>query len=275
MQVPNRATILCFLLGLPLSSVAYSADAVMRIEPTDYQRRTIYHSPQTPGYTCWVHAWRMPDSSVMVTFFEATGPMVGRPRAPEDIQKKLSWPHLSNPKRDMTGLSLCNVFLRSKDGGATWSDFTIIPGTTGRPQYLEWLGGGRLSFITEVFHNAGKPMAVICHGPWVLVESGVVRGKRLTSWPTLETDIRNAGGDFEIALVPGDFKEINELRREGRRLVGLEHAHTAAHVSVIDAGVELHIERVEKVWPFRGGFGQAVADVAHAAQDDIHPEQAA
>ena len=45
----------------------------------------------------------------------------------------------------------------SKDGGATWSGFTIIPGTTGRPQYLEWLGGGRLSFITEVFHNAGKP----------------------------------------------------------------------------------------------------------------------
>jgi protease I len=39
-------------------------------------------------------------------------------------------------------------------------------------------------------------MAVICHGPWVLVESGVVRGKRVTSWPTLETDIRNAGGDW-------------------------------------------------------------------------------
>jgi len=42
----------------------------------------------------------------------------------------------------------------------------------------------------------GKPMAVICHGPWVLVEAGVVRGKRITSWPTLETDIRNAGGDW-------------------------------------------------------------------------------
>jgi len=57
----------------------------------------------------------------------------------------------------------------SKDGGATWSDFTIIPGTTGRPQYLEWLGGGRLSFITEVFNNAGKPQRIFsddCGRTW-------------------------------------------------------------------------------------------------------------
>ena len=39
-------------------------------------------------------------------------------------------------------------------------------------------------------------MAVICHGPWMLVESGVVRGRRVTSWPTLQTDIRNAGGEW-------------------------------------------------------------------------------
>jgi protease I len=50
-------------------------------------------------------------------------------------------------------------------------------------------------------------MAVICHGPWVLVESGVVRGTRLTSWPTLETDIRNAGGDWvdEEVVVTGNL----------------------------------------------------------------------
>ena len=45
----------------------------------------------------------------------------------------------------------------SKDGGATWSDFRAIPGTRGRPQYLEWLGGGRLSFITEVFDKGAGP----------------------------------------------------------------------------------------------------------------------
>jgi protease I len=44
--------------------------------------------------------------------------------------------------------------------------------------------------------EAKKPVAVICHGPWVLVEAGVVRGRKLTSWPTLQTDIRNAGGDW-------------------------------------------------------------------------------
>jgi len=48
----------------------------------------------------------------------------------------------------------------SKDGGATWSAFQAIPGTTGRPQLLEWLGGGRISFITEVFDKAGKPQRI-------------------------------------------------------------------------------------------------------------------
>jgi protease I len=48
-------------------------------------------------------------------------------------------------------------------------------------------------------------MAVICHGPWVLVEAGVVRGRKLTSWPTLQTDIRNAGGEWvdEEVVVDG------------------------------------------------------------------------
>ena len=56
------------------------------------------------------------------------------------------------------------------------------------------------------FAAAGKPMAVICHGPWMLVESGVVRGKKVTSWPTLQTDIRNAGGEWvdeEVVVTEG------------------------------------------------------------------------
>jgi protease I len=50
-------------------------------------------------------------------------------------------------------------------------------------------------------------MAVICHGPWMLVESGAVRGKRVTSWPTLETDTRNAGGEWvdEEVVVDGNL----------------------------------------------------------------------
>jgi protease I len=46
------------------------------------------------------------------------------------------------------------------------------------------------------FFEEGKPVAAICHGPWTLVEADVVRGRTLTSWPSLRTDIRNAGGEW-------------------------------------------------------------------------------
>ena len=52
-----------------------------------------------------------------------------------------------------------------------------------------------VAFIKE-FVGSGKPVAAICHAPWTLVEADVVRGKRLTSWPSLQTDIRNAGGEW-------------------------------------------------------------------------------
>ena len=73
-------------------------------------------------------------------------------------------------------------------------DALLVPGGVGNPDQLR--GDENAVSFVRAFHDADKPMAVICHGPWVLVESGVVRGKRLTSWPTLETDIRNAGGDW-------------------------------------------------------------------------------
>ncbi len=50
--------------------------------------------------------------------------------------------------------------------------------------------------VGVVHAAAGKPIAAICHGPWTLVEAGVVAGKTLTSWPSLRADIRNAGGDW-------------------------------------------------------------------------------
>jgi protease I len=73
-------------------------------------------------------------------------------------------------------------------------DALMIPGGVGNPDQLRG-DENAVAFVRE-FDRAGKPLAVICHGPWVLVESGVVRGRRVTSWPTLETDIRNAGGDW-------------------------------------------------------------------------------
>jgi protease I len=60
--------------------------------------------------------------------------------------------------------------------------------------------------------QAGKPIAVICHGPWLLVSAGLVKGRRLTSWPTLEDDIRNAGGEWENLQVLRDRNWISSRK---------------------------------------------------------------
>ena len=57
-----------------------------------------------------------------------------------------------------------------------------------------------MTFVQRIFEG-GKPAAVICHGPWTLVEADLVRGRTLTSWPSLQTDIRNAGGNWVDAEV--------------------------------------------------------------------------
>jgi hypothetical protein len=85
-----------------------------------HSRKTIYHSPQKPGYTCWVGAWIMSDKSLMVTFDQATGAMEGRPRAPQEVLDANSWLK-TNPQRDFTGLKLANMYLRSTDGGTVWT----------------------------------------------------------------------------------------------------------------------------------------------------------
>ncbi len=73
-------------------------------------------------------------------------------------------------------------------------DALMVPGGVGNPDQLRG-DENVVSFVREFF-DSEKPVAAICHAPWVLVESGVVRGRTLTSWPTLQTDIRNAGGNW-------------------------------------------------------------------------------
>src|SRR6185437_736480 len=70
-------------------------------------------------------------------------------------------------------------------------DALLVPGGVGNPDQLR--GDENAVRFVRDFVESKKPLAVICHGPWVLVEAGVVRGLTLTSWPTLQTDIRNAG----------------------------------------------------------------------------------
>jgi protease I len=81
-------------------------------------------------------------------------------------------------------------------GDVSAADFAglVLPGGVGNPDKLR-LVPEAVAFV-KAFAGVGKPIAAICHGPWTLVEAGVVAGKTLTSWPSLRTDIRNAGGDW-------------------------------------------------------------------------------
>jgi protease I len=73
-------------------------------------------------------------------------------------------------------------------------DGLVLPGGVVNPDYLR-LQPDAVAF-TKAFFDAGKPVAAICHAPWLLIEAGVVRGRRVTSWPSLQTDLRNAGADW-------------------------------------------------------------------------------
>ena len=73
-------------------------------------------------------------------------------------------------------------------------DGLVLPGGVANPDMLR-TDARAVRFVREMV-EAGKPVGAICHGPWTLVEADVVRGRTLTSWPSLQTDIRNAGGEW-------------------------------------------------------------------------------
>ena len=116
-------------------------------------------------------------------------------------------------------------------------DALVIPGGVGNPDKLR-MDENAVTFVRD-FAAAGKPMAVICHGPWMLIEAGVVRGRTVTSFPSLQTDVRNAGGtwvDEEVVVdnglvtsrrpddLPAFCAKLVEELEEGR--------HSRARVSV-------------------------------------------
>jgi protease I len=73
-------------------------------------------------------------------------------------------------------------------------DGLVLPGGVANPDFLR-AEDGAVKFVRSFF-DSGKPVAAICHGPWTLVEAGVIEGRTLTSWPSIQTDIRNAGGNW-------------------------------------------------------------------------------
>jgi protease I len=86
------------------------------------------------------------------------------------------------------------VDLTVKDADPGDYDGLVLPGGVANPDTLR-LDQDAVAFA-RAFFEAGKPVAAICHAPWTLVEADVVMGRTLTSWPSLRTDIRNAGGNW-------------------------------------------------------------------------------
>jgi len=110
----------------------------------------------------------------------------------------------------------------------------VLPGGVANPDFLR-LDPDAVRFVRTLFEQ-GKPVAAICHGPWTLVEADVVKGRPLTSWPSLRTDIENAGGHWvdeqvhvDQGLVtsrkPDDLPAFRDKMIE--EFVEGEHARTA------------------------------------------------
>lgn len=95
------------------------------------------------------------------------------------------------------------------DVSAADFDGLVLPGGVANPDQLRTKPAA-VAFARG-FVEAGKPIAVICHGPWTLVEAGVVDGRTLTSWPSLRTDISNAGGNWVDGEVVKDTDGPNAI----------------------------------------------------------------
>ncbi|MFI1968664.1 type 1 glutamine amidotransferase domain-containing protein [Streptomyces cinnamoneus] len=78
--------------------------------------------------------------------------------------------------------------------GAPDYDALVLPGGVANPDFLR-MDEQAVAFVRDFF-TSGKPVAAICHAPWTLVEADVLRGRTLTSWPSLRTDVQNAGGSW-------------------------------------------------------------------------------
>jgi protease I len=89
-------------------------------------------------------------------------------------------------------------------------DALMLPGGVMNPDHLR-MEPKAVEFVKN-FARSGKPLAAICHGPWMLVEAGVVRGRRMTSWPSLKTDLINAGANWVDQKVVEDGNLITSRK---------------------------------------------------------------
>ncbi|MFE9694200.1 type 1 glutamine amidotransferase domain-containing protein [Micromonospora sp. NPDC005806] len=101
-----------------------------------------------------------------------------------------------------------DVTTKEADVGAY--DALVLPGGVANPDFLR-TDPEAVRFVRSFF-DAGKPVGVICHGPWTLVEADVVRGRRLTSWPSLRTDLTNAGATWVDEAVVTDHGLVSSRK---------------------------------------------------------------
>jgi protease I len=115
---------------------------------------------------------------------------------------------VSPQKRDVQGWNhddkgdLFRVDVTIANAKPTEFDALLLPGGVRSPDALRL--DNRAALFVHAFDIAKKPIAAICHGPWMLVETGIVRDHTLTSWPSLKTDIVNAGGNWVDRVVVTD-----------------------------------------------------------------------
>lgn len=103
-------------------------------------------------------------------------------------------------------------------------DALLLPGGVANPDQLR-TNASAIAFVRGFF-DAGKPVAVICHGPWTLIDAGVARGRKLTSWPSLKADLTNAGAnwvDEEVVCEQGlvSSRKPKDLPAFNRKMIEL------------------------------------------------------
>jgi protease I len=103
-------------------------------------------------------------------------------------------------------------------------DALLLPGGVINPDKLR-MKPEAVAFARDFFQN-NKPVAAICHGPWMVIEAGAARGRRIASWPSLQTDIRNAGADWvnEEVVVDGNLvtsRKPDDIPAFNREMIGL------------------------------------------------------
>jgi protease I len=115
-----------------------------------------------------------------------------------------------------------NVDVELDEAKADEFDALLLPGGVANPDQLR--GMPKAVQFVKGFVDSGKPIGVICHGPWTLIEAGAAKGRTMTSWPTLKTDLTNAGAkwvDQEVVVDRGivSSRKPDDIRAFSRKLI--------------------------------------------------------